>query len=47
MLYVWYLKKQVDWDTIHEVNDVIKTPEEVETGQADLFGHENGASKNL
>ena len=29
MLYVWYLKKRGDWDTIHEENDVIKTQEEL------------------
>ena len=25
MLYIWYPKKQRDWDTIHEENDVIET----------------------
>ena len=29
MLYIWYLKKQGDWDAIHEENDVIEMPEEV------------------
>ena len=29
MLYVWCWKKRGDWDTIHEENDVIKTPEDL------------------
>ena len=29
MLYVWYMKKQGDWDTIHEENDVIEMQEEL------------------
>ena len=29
ILYVWYLKKPGDWDTIHEENDVIEMPEEL------------------
>ena len=29
MLYVWYLKKRGDWDTIHEENDVIEMSEEL------------------
>ena len=28
MLYVWYLKKQRDWDTVHEEIDVTEMPEE-------------------
>ena len=28
MLYVWYLRKRGDWDTIHEENDVIETSKE-------------------
>ena len=29
MLYVWYPKKQGDWDMIHEENDIMEMPEEV------------------
>ena len=29
MLYIWYPKKQGDWDNIHEHNDVIETLEEL------------------
>ena len=29
MLLVWYLRKQRDWDTIHEENSIIKTPEKI------------------
>ena len=29
MLHVWYPKKQGDWDTIHEENDIIKTEKEL------------------
>ena len=31
MLYVWYLKKQGDWDAIHEENDIIKMSKELVT----------------
>ena len=29
MLYVWYPKKQGDWNTIHKENDVIEMQEEL------------------
>ena len=29
MLYVWYLKKQRDWDTIHKENEVTETSEDL------------------
>ena len=29
MLYVWYPKKQKDWDTIHKENDVMEMREEL------------------
>ena len=29
LLYILYLKKQRDWDMIHEENNIIKIPEEV------------------
>ena len=29
MLYIWYPKKQGDWDAIHEENDAIKMPEDL------------------
>ena len=57
MLYVWYLKKQGDWDTIHKKNDIIemleevarktKTEETTKTGQRHLFGNEKGTSESL
>ena len=36
MLYVWYPKKQGDWDTVHEENDVIKMLEEVASAKKKL-----------
>ena len=36
MLYVWYLKKRGNWDTIHEENDIIKMPEEKESAKKKL-----------
>ena len=35
-LYVWYLKKQGDWDAIHKKNDVFKMPEEVARAKKQL-----------
>ena len=29
MLYVWYPKKQGDWDAIHQENDIIEIPEKI------------------
>ena len=36
MLYVWYPKKQGDWDTIHEEDDVIETQKELANLQKQL-----------
>ena len=36
MLYVWYLKKRGDWDTIHEESDIIEMPEEVASAKKQL-----------
>ena len=36
MLYVWYLRKQGDWDAIHEENDVIKTSEDLASAKKQL-----------
>ena len=36
MLYVWYPKNKTDLNTIHEGNDIIKTPEELERVKAQL-----------
>ena len=36
MLCVWYLKKQGDWDTIHEENNIFKTPEKVVSAKKKL-----------
>ena len=36
MLYVWYPKKQEDWDTIHEENDFIDMSEELVSAKKKL-----------
>ena len=36
MLYIWYPKNRMDLNTIHEVNDVIETPEELARVKAQL-----------
>ena len=36
MLYVWHPKEQGDWDTIHEENDIIETPENVASAKKKL-----------
>ena len=36
MLYIWYPKNQTDLNTIHEENDIIETPEELENVKKQL-----------
>ena len=53
MLYVWYLKKRTDLNTIHEENNVIGPEEltrvkvELKMEEAYLFNYEDGRLKSL
>ena len=38
ILYIWYLKKRGDWDTIHEENDITEMLEELVSVKKKLSG---------